>query len=383
MASSDEPTDDPPGDDWGFPDVENAEPAADDSPFDGAGFDTGSDAWWRAQASHRSDPDDVPSLAAPPVPEAVTPRPVVVGPPAVETSVDTPLTPAPTTPAPGHPPRRAVPISPALRRTAPPPIPRPVPADPGTLPVAGAAAPVAGVMAAATATVTSTAISTASAAGTTDLPVGSRRARAAQQQASARGRALAGAVVALLAVLLGVGALNLLAGNRSADDGPGAVVSLPSGVGTAAASTVPSPTTPPSPGPSAPAPSPAAPTATPKALPLTSPPLTTPAPASPAASPPPAPAAVAPVLPVTVLNNSRVAGLADRAAARLRAGGWPTPVVGNFRGRVARTTVYWAFGQQASAVRLARQFGVGRVAPRFAGLPGRGLTLVVTRDYPA
>ena len=89
------------------------------------------------------------------------------------------------------------------------------------------------------------------------------------------------------------------------------------------------------------------------------------------------------VLPVTVLNNSRVSGLADRAAARLRAGGWPTPVVGNFTGRVERTSVYWAPGQQASAVRLARQFGIARVAPRFAGLPGRGLTLVVTRDYRA
>ena len=213
--------------------------------------------------------------------------------------------------------------------------------------------------------------------------MGSRRARVAQQQASARGRAFAGAVVALLAVLLGVGALNLIVGNRSADDGPGAVVSLPGRVGTAAASTVPSPSTPPTPGTTPPAPSPAAPTATPKALPLTSPPRTTPAPASLAASPPPASAVVAPVLPVTVLNNSRVVGLADRAAARLRAGGWPTPVVGNFRGRVAQTTVYWASGQQASAVRLARQFGVGRVAPRFAGLPGRGLTLVVTRDYRA
>ena len=379
--SSDEPTDGPPADDWRFPDVENAELAADDSPFHGADFDTGSDAWWRAQASHRSDPDDVLQLATPPVPEAATPRPLAVGPPAVATPVDTPLPPALTPPAPEHPPRRAVPISPAMRRTAPPP--RSVPADPGTPPVAGAAAPLAGVTAAATATATSTAPSTATAAGTTDRPMGSRRARVAQQQASARGRAFAGAVVALLAVLLGVGALNLLVGNRSADDGPGAVVSLPGRVGTAAASTVPSPSTPPTPGTTPPAPSPAAPTATPKALPLTSPPLTTPAPASLAASPPPASAVVAPVLPVTVLNNSRVAGLADRAAARLRAGGWPTPVVGNFRGRVAQTTVYWASGQQASAVRLARQFGVGRVAPRFAGLPGRGLTLVVTRDYLA
>ncbi|MGB8652874.1 MAG: LytR C-terminal domain-containing protein, partial [Mycobacteriales bacterium] len=118
-------------------------------------------------------------------------------------------------------------------------------------------------------------------------------------------------------------------------------------------------------------------------------PSTAPASARPSASPPPRPVVVAPapapaavpVLPVTVLNNSRITGLADRAAARFRAGGWPTPVVGNFRGRVERTTVYYAPGQQASAARFARQFGIGRVAPRFAGLPGSGLTVVLTRDY--
>lgn len=94
-----------------------------------------------------------------------------------------------------------------------------------------------------------------------------------------------------------------------------------------------------------------------------------------------APVLPAPVLPVTVLNNSRVAGLAGQGAARFRAGGWLT-VVGNFRGRVERTSVYYAAGQQASAQRFARQFGIGRVAPRFPTLPGEGLTVVLTRDFP-
>ena len=86
------------------------------------------------------------------------------------------------------------------------------------------------------------------------------------------------------------------------------------------------------------------------------------------------------MLAVTVLNNSRFTGLAWRAAARYRAAGWPVAATGNFRGRLRATTVYFEAGQQPSAVRFAQQFGVARVLPRFAGLPGYGLTVVLTRD---
>lgn len=103
-----------------------------------------------------------------------------------------------------------------------------------------------------------------------------------------------------------------------------------------------------------------------------------------ATSPAPAPSETAPVLALLVLNNSRINGLATRAADDFRAGGWPVRGTGNFRGRVATTTVYYEPGQEASARRLMREFGkVRRMAPRFAGLPGQGLTVVVTRDYAA
>jgi hypothetical protein len=93
-------------------------------------------------------------------------------------------------------------------------------------------------------------------------------------------------------------------------------------------------------------------------------------------------AVAAPKLPLLVLNNSRLDGLADRAAADFRSGGWTVRGTGNFRGRIAATTVYYEPGQEASARRLAAQFSkVLRVLPRFAGLPGSGLTVVVTRDY--
>ena len=94
--------------------------------------------------------------------------------------------------------------------------------------------------------------------------------------------------------------------------------------------------------------------------------------------------AVVPKLPLTVLNNSTRSGLADRAAARFRAGGWPIKLTGNFRGRVEATTVYYAPGELASAQLLQKSFsGLVRVRPRFATLPGSGLTVVLTRDFPA
>jgi hypothetical protein len=89
-------------------------------------------------------------------------------------------------------------------------------------------------------------------------------------------------------------------------------------------------------------------------------------------------------LPLTVLNNSRRSGLAHRAAAQVAGGGWPIKLIGNFTGRIAVSTVYYAPGQKRVAAALAHQFAaVQRVLPRFHGLPGSGLTLVVTREWPA
>ena len=91
--------------------------------------------------------------------------------------------------------------------------------------------------------------------------------------------------------------------------------------------------------------------------------------ASPASSTAPAPA---PKRPVSVLNNSRRSGLAHRVADQVAAHGWPVATVGNFT------------GQLASARRLAHELpAIRRVLPRFESLPGSGLTLVVTRDWPA
>jgi hypothetical protein len=87
--------------------------------------------------------------------------------------------------------------------------------------------------------------------------------------------------------------------------------------------------------------------------------------------------------PLTVLNNSRVNGLAARAARDFAAGGWRVAATGNLRGRTPHTTVYYAPGQEAAAAALRRQFPrIIEALPRYDGLPGDGtLTVVVTRDY--
>jgi hypothetical protein len=93
---------------------------------------------------------------------------------------------------------------------------------------------------------------------------------------------------------------------------------------------------------------------------------------------------IAPKVALTVLNNSNRTGLAKRAAAGFAARGWPITATGNVRGRFAETTVYYEPGQEESAALLRREFpAIARTAPRFPGLPGHGLTVVLTRDYPA
>ena len=97
-------------------------------------------------------------------------------------------------------------------------------------------------------------------------------------------------------------------------------------------------------------------------------------------SPTPASAPSPPRPPLTVLNNSRVQGLAARSAARYSADGWDVALVGSYRGRLPVSTVYYLPGQRAAAGRLARAYALPRVLPRPPGLPGQGLTVVLTRD---
>ena len=164
-------------------------------------------------------------------------------------------------------------------------------------------------------------------------------------------RALAGAGLALAGVVLAIGAIFVL-NDKGEPSGAGPVVSSPTAQATTAA---PSATVSPTP------------TESPDTVVTTPPPV-----------------ADGPIVPVRVLNNSRIKGLAETAKRTFVAGGWPVPQTGNYRGgTLAVTTVYYPPGQLASAQRFAKQFGITRVAPRFAGIPVPGMTVILTRDYRA
>jgi hypothetical protein len=164
-------------------------------------------------------------------------------------------------------------------------------------------------------------------------------------------RAIAGAALSVCAVALGIVGLHWTSG------APERVAAVAE---TAAAALAPSPSPSPLPSPAVAAPRAAAPPA-----------LPTPTVAPPAR------------VPVTVLNNSRIPRLAARGAERFTAAGWPVAAVGNFRGRIPVTTVYYDPGLEAAARDFAGAFsGVARVRPRFDGLPARGVVVVLTREFP-
>ncbi len=98
------------------------------------------------------------------------------------------------------------------------------------------------------------------------------------------------------------------------------------------------------------------------------------------AAAPPAPVRV----PLTVLNNTTVTGLAHHAAQDFESHGWSVSQVSNYTGRLAQTTVFYRDAGQLHAARtLAAQFpGIAQVAPLPAGLSSSsGLTVVLAPDW--
>ena len=86
---------------------------------------------------------------------------------------------------------------------------------------------------------------------------------------------------------------------------------------------------------------------------------------------------------VVVLNQTSRSGLAGEVATRLRDQGWTVPAVGNFRGVVPATTVYYPAGDEAAARAAAEDLPTApRIRPRFGNLSTTRLTVVVTDSYP-
>ncbi|WP_109529002.1 MULTISPECIES: LytR C-terminal domain-containing protein [Nocardia] len=108
---------------------------------------------------------------------------------------------------------------------------------------------------------------------------------------------------------------------------------------------------------------------------------TTPATTTPATTPPPPPAAaVDRTVPVRVLNNSVVAGLASRTASQLQADGWTNVSSGNYAsGNIAKTTVYYGDspGEREAALAIAQELGAP-AEPKSAGVDqGAGVVVIL------
>ncbi|MFF0544660.1 LytR C-terminal domain-containing protein [Nocardia thailandica] len=84
-------------------------------------------------------------------------------------------------------------------------------------------------------------------------------------------------------------------------------------------------------------------------------------------------------VPVKVLNNSMVAGLAARTANELTADGWTNVSTGNYSGaNLSTTTVYYGpgAGDKAAATAVAAEVG-GTVAPKTSGYSDNAPGVVV------
>jgi hypothetical protein len=84
--------------------------------------------------------------------------------------------------------------------------------------------------------------------------------------------------------------------------------------------------------------------------------------------------------PTVVLNETTEKGLAARVAQHLRSLGWTVTGVGNWRGDISTTTVYYPAGMLAAARSLAYDLGVSRLRPVVPGMLGDRLTVVLTSD---
>ncbi len=90
-------------------------------------------------------------------------------------------------------------------------------------------------------------------------------------------------------------------------------------------------------------------------------------------------------VPVRVLNNSKITGLAATAGDELKADGWRVVGVGNYSAsNLPETTVFFRPGtsEEAAARALAAAFGLA-VQPRIHTLAGEpaGVIVVVTNDW--
>lgn len=90
-------------------------------------------------------------------------------------------------------------------------------------------------------------------------------------------------------------------------------------------------------------------------------------------------------LPLIVLNNTTISGLAESAAHRFEEGGWTVTRYGNLTNNILSTCAYYdpsVSGAQTAARALQKEFPtIKRVKPKFAELPAGPIVVVLTPDY--
>jgi hypothetical protein len=92
-------------------------------------------------------------------------------------------------------------------------------------------------------------------------------------------------------------------------------------------------------------------------------------------------------VPLVVLNNTSVQGLASQAAQRFESGGWTVTESGNLTNVILSTCAYYDESQpgaRAAAEALQQQYPtIKRVEPKFPELPAGPVVVVLTPDYTA
>jgi hypothetical protein len=92
-------------------------------------------------------------------------------------------------------------------------------------------------------------------------------------------------------------------------------------------------------------------------------------------------------LPLVVLNNTTVSGLAQQAAARFEAGGWTVTSYTNYTNNILSTCAYYdpaVPGAKEAATALQAQFpAIKRIQPQFAELSSyhSPIVVILTPDY--
>ena len=130
-------------------------------------------------------------------------------------------------------------------------------------------------------------------------------------------------------------------------------------------------------------------TVTPTVIPTETPTGTqTPAPSVGAESTPtptltPSPTPTVEKVPVIVLNQTGISGLAAKFQKELEAAGWTVSGIDDFVGNVPATTVYFPPDMRPAAKLLMREFPVvGRIRPAFSGISTTQLTVILGKDFP-